>query len=210
MPTFRTCWPLTRSAAAAAALSALLLSACGSSPPVQLYQLRADPPASAAKVQAPSSPLPATPRWALGAVRLPDYLDRDAILRPNGQAGLSTLKGQQWAEPLRDALPRLLLQDLARLRGANEVWRLPLPAGISVTRELQVDIEQFEANADASAVILSARWLLIDPSGKAPAQVFNSHIQAPSAQPTPDALVSAHREALWQLAQDIQVRAGGL
>jgi hypothetical protein len=194
---------------AAAALSALLLglAACGSSPPVQLYQLRAEPPGlpDTAVVSAPSA---VSPPWALGRVRLPDYLDRDAILRPQGQAGLSMLKDQQWAEPLRDAVPRLLLQDLARLRGAKAIWHLPLPAGVTVTRELQIDVEQFEAKADGSAVTLAARWLLIDPTGKTPAQVFHSRIVAPSAEPTPDALVSAHRAALWALAQDIQARAG--
>lgn len=192
---------------ATATLCGLLLGACGSSPPIQLYQLRAEPP-QAVDASAAHTAATANQRWALGAVRLPDYLDRDALLRPNGQAGMSTLKGQQWAEPLRDAVPRLLLQDLARLRGADGIWRQPLPAGISVGRELQIDVEQFEANADATAVTLAARWLLVDPSGKTPALVFHSQLTAPSAQPTPDALVSAHRAVLWQFAQDIQQRAG--
>jgi uncharacterized protein len=186
--------------------TACVLNACGSSPPVQLYQLRADPPSVNPAVSV--TPDTAAARWALGSIRLPDYLDRDALLRPNGAAGLSTLKGQQWAEPLRDAVPRLLLQDLARLRGANGVWRTPLPPGISVARELQIDITQFEATADGSGVVLAARWLLIDPRGATPAQVFNSRLEAPSAAATPDALVSAHRAVLWQFAQDIQARAG--
>jgi uncharacterized protein len=202
------CLTLRLPAWAVGVCGALLLSACGSSPPVQLYQLRAEPPGLTLTAAA-SVPATLGQRWALGVVRLPDYLDRDALLRPQGLAGLSTLKGQQWAEPLRDAVPRLLLQDLARLRGAGGIWRLPLPAGVTVARELQVDIEQFEALADGSAVTLSARWLLIDPSGKTPAQVFHSQLQAPSTEPTPDALVSAHRAVLWQLAQDIQARAAG-
>ncbi len=207
MHTPHSSWPLTRFAATLVTLCTLLFAGCGSSPQIQLYQLRADPPASAS---APSSAAPTavSQRWAVGRVRLPDYLDRDAILRPNGQAGMSALKDQQWAEPLRDAVPRLLLQDLARLRGANEVWRLPLPAGVSVARELQVEIEQFEATSDGSAVMLAARWILIDPSGNTTAQVFHSRIRIPSAEPTPDALVNAHRVALWAFAQDIQARGG--
>jgi len=179
----------------------LLLSACSSSPPVQLYQLRADPPV--APVPAPPA---ASERWSLGAVQLPDYLDRDALLRPTGQAGLTALTGHRWAEPLRDAVPRLLQQDLARLRGAEQVWRAPLPPGVAVDRQLRVEIQQLEARADGLGVVLAARWMLIDPTAKRAPQVFDSRIEVPSAEATPDALVGAHRLALWQLAQDMVAR----
>jgi uncharacterized lipoprotein YmbA len=185
---------------------ALLLAACGSSPTVQLYQLRAEPPPPV--VSAANATLRDTSRWALGAVRLPDYLDRDALVRPSGSAGLTALPGHRWAEPLRDAVPRVLAQDLARLRGADQVWRLPLPPGVAVQRQLDVTLQQLEPRADGSAVVLSARWILVDPSGKSPAQVQESRIEAPSADASPDALVSAHRAALWLLAQDIARRAG--
>ncbi len=178
-----------------------LLAACSSSPPVQLYQLRADPPGALAPATAV-----ATERWSLGAVQLPDYLDRDALLRPTGQAGLTALTGHRWAEPLRDAVPRLLQQDLARLRGAGQVWRAPLPPGVVVDRQLRVEIQQLEARADGLGVVLAARWMLIDPTAQRGAQVFDSRIEVPSAEATPDALVSAHRTALWQLAQDIVAR----
>ena len=179
----------------------VLLSACSSSPPVQLYQLRADPPGLFA---APAAA--AGERWSLGAVQLPDYLDRDALLRPTGQAGLTALTGHRWAEPLRDAVPRLLQQDLARLRGAEQVWRAPLPPGVAVDRQLRVEIQQLEARADGLGVVLAARWMLIDPSGRGPARVFDSRIEVPSAEASPDALVSAHRTALWQLAQEMVAR----
>jgi len=185
-------------------IALLLLSACSSSPPVQLYQLRADPPGARAPAAAAAA---ASERWSLGAVQLPDYLDRDALLRPTGQAGLTALTGHRWAEPLRDAVPRLLQQDLARLRGAEQVWRAPLPPGVVVDRQLRVEIQQLEARADGLGVVLAARWMLIDPSGKSPAQVFDGRIEVPSAESTPDALVSAHRAALWQLAQEMVSRA---
>lgn len=180
----------------------LLVNACSSSPPVQLYQLRADPPGPALQITASAGE-----RWALGAVQLPEYLDRDALLRPSGQAGLTALTGHRWAEPLRDAVPRLLQQDLARLRGADQVWRAPVPPGVVVGRQLRVEIQQLEARADGLGVVLAARWMLIDPSGKSPAQVFDGRIEVPSAEATPDALVSAHRAALWQLAQQMVARA---
>lgn len=194
---------------ASALLPALLalLSACGSSPQVQLYQLRADPPGTDVAV-----PAAARERWALGSVQLPDYLDRDALVLPSGAAGLQTLHGHRWAEPLRDAVPRLLLADLARLRGSAGIWRAPVPPGTPVERELRVEIQRFEADAPGRAVVLAARWMLVDTQGRAPARVFDSRIELPlpagtlGAEPRPDALVSVHRQALWALAQDIQRR----
>lgn len=189
-----------------ASLTALVLclAACGSSPPVQLFQLRADPPGAAASAPAPT---PAATRWSLGPVQLPDYLDRDAIVRPSGQATLATLPGQRWAEPLRDAVPRLLLQDLIRLRGEQQVWRAPLPPGVQVDRQLRVDLQRLDADADGHAVVLQARWMLIDPRGSAAPEVHQSRIAVPLADPRTDTLVSAHRLALWRLAQDIVARA---
>jgi uncharacterized lipoprotein YmbA len=32
-------------------------------------------------------------------VRVPDYLNRDAVLLPQGQSGLQALAGHRWAEP---------------------------------------------------------------------------------------------------------------
>ena len=189
-----------------AALLAGLLAACSSSPPLQFYQLRADPPAGATT----AAPLPAaTGRWQIGPIQLPEYLDRDTLLLPVGQAGLRALSGQRWAEPLRDALPRVLRMDLARLRGADQVWGTPTPAGLAIARQLRVEIQQFDATEDGSAVVLQARWWLVDPAGAVPAEVHDSRLSAPARSAAPDDLVAAHRAVLWLLARDIATRAGG-
>lgn len=182
--------------------AALLTVGCSSSPPVRLYQLRAEPMVSA------SSPAPTGTglRWAVGPVSLPDYLDRDAIVRPVARAGLSADGSQRWAEPLRDVVPRLLSADLARLRGTEQVWRAPAPAGAGVERVLRVEFQRFDAREDGRTVVLQARWMLIDPSARVPARVHESRLEAPCDDPSTDALAAAHRQALWLLAQDIQQR----
>ncbi|MEJ6003461.1 PqiC family protein [Paucibacter soli] len=171
----------------------LLLGACSSSPPIQLYQLRAEPPS-----EAPAATTQAV--WALGPVLLPEYLDRDAIVRPTGQASLQHSPNQRWAEPLRDAVPRLLAQDLASLRGSAQVWRMPLPPGVQVERQLRVEVQRLDASTDGRSVVLQARWTLVDPSGKSRPQVSERRIEVDAGDGSMDALVSAHRSALWQLA----------
>lgn len=179
-----------------AAVLLILLAGCSSSPPVQLYQLRAEAPQAAAGPTASSV-------WALGPVLLPDYLDRDAIVRPSGAASLQHKPSLRWAEPLRDAVPRLLAQDLALLRGSAQVWRSPVPPGVEVDRQLRVEVQRLDAPADGRQVVLQARWTLVDPSGKSKPTVHERRFELEARDDSTDALIHAHRLALWRLAQAI-------
>ncbi len=177
-------------------LLSLLLAACASpTPPPQLYQLRAAPPVPVVPVSGQQV------LQLLQPVALPELLERDALLVPQGQAGVQALAGHRWAEPLRDAVPRLLRQDLAAQLGENRVWVAPLPTGVVVTRQLRVEILSLQTNADRNAVALQARWTLSDPSGRTAPEVQTTQINVASASSEPDAWVAAHRLALWRLAE---------
>lgn len=175
-----------------------LLAACASpAPPAALYQLRGAPPA-------PVQPVPGTQvLQLLQPVALPEALQRDSLLLPQGQAGLQALPGHRWAEPLADAIPRLLRQDLAALLGEARVWTAPLPAGVTITRQCRVEILSLLPTPDRTAVVLQARWTLSDPTGRSAPVVQTARISAPSAGPDVDALVAAHRLALWRLAEQV-------
>lgn len=179
-------------------LWAALLGACASPvPPPALYQLRAAPPVAVqvvASTQVVQLLLP---------VGLPEALQRDTLLVPQGQGGVLALAGHRWAEPLADAVPRLLRQDLSALWGDSRVWAAPLPAGLAVTRQLRVELLALQATPDRSAVLLQARWTLSDPSGRTAPQVQTTQITAPSQGTDADALVAAHRLALWRLAEQV-------
>lgn len=185
-------------AAIAALVAALALAGCASPlPPVQWLRLPADPPG--ADVQRPA----AGPAWQLMApVLLPGHLDRDALLVPQGHAGLQPLGGARWAEPLRDAVPRLLRQDLARLIGAP-LWTAPLPPGVRPVRQLRLEIGALDVGADGRSVRLQARWSLADPAGAGTPQLGEAAFSTAAAGADADALAVAHRQALWQLAQRI-------
>ncbi|MFT3822071.1 MAG: PqiC family protein [Rubrivivax sp.] len=182
----------------------LALAGCGHSPPVQLYRLRSEPP------QPFAPPPPSAERWQLlQPVRLPEYLDREAILLPQGASGVLALSGHRWAESLRDAVPRLLRQDLALLLGEGQVAGTPLPPGWMPTRLLRVELLALEAEAGAGpqAVRLQARWTVGDPAGQRPPRTLTASLRAPAAGTSIDDLVAAHRLALWELAQ--RIAAGG-
>lgn len=191
-----------------AALSlAGLLAACASpAPPPALYQLRSAPPVPVPVPVSVSVQTVAAPQQVLQLllpVALPEALQRDALLLPQGRAGVQALAGHRWAEPLADAVPRLLRQDLAALLGEARVWAAPLPAGITITRQCRVEILSLMATPDRATVVLQARWTLSDPTGRNATAVMTTQISAPSAGPDVDALVSAHRLALWRLAEQV-------
>jgi len=201
--------PLSRRACLLAAVSASVsawagLSGCASSPLPQLLRLRSEPPVPAPPAGAATVTVTVTVIWQLMLpVRLPDYLNRDALLLPTGQSGLQALAGYRWAEPLADSLPRLLRADLAALLGEDRVWTAPLPPGLRVQRQLRVEVLAFEAAADRASVSLRARWSVADIAGSAAPRAEAATITVPSTGADADSLATAHRLALWRLAERI-------
>jgi uncharacterized lipoprotein YmbA len=121
-----------------------------------------------------------------------------------GAAGLEPLTGHRWAEPLRDSIPRLLVSDLALLRGEGLVWRAPSPPGVAVGRRLRVEIVTLMADAAQRRLHLQARWWLTALGAGTAAPVLGAaDFQVDLSDASPDALAAAHRVALWQLAMRV-------
>ncbi len=205
-----------------------MLAGCASpAPPPLLYQLRGplQPPATAAALPPPVPVSPASSGAAAALtvqlmlpVTLPELLERDAILVPRGQTGVQPLAGHRWAEPLRDAVPRLLRQDLSDLLAPGQLWAAPMPAGLQVQRQLRVDVLALQANGGLNTgptsghpggspqVLLQARWTLADPSGRVPVRTGVENLSSPVQGADVDALVAAHRQVLGLLAQQLAQR----
>lgn len=168
-----------------------------------LYVLRAEPPEV---LTPPPVARPGVPPWHLvSPVRVPDYLDREALLMPRGQNGLLPAPNQRWAELLSQSVPRLLVQDLGILGGQGSLWTGVVPRGLAVRGQLRVELLALDVNAAATAVTLKARWTTSASNGTAPpvARTHSVLLTTPSLGTDTDSLVSAHRLALWQLAQAI-------
>lgn len=178
---------------------ALALGACaGPTAPTRWYALRGDPPQAA-----PATPAVDGAVWELSrSVRLPGGLDRDTLVVESGAAGLQPLVGHRWAEPLRDSVPRVLLQDLVTLRGPGRVWASPAPAGVTVTRRLTVEVLVLQADAERRRLRLKARWWFEDAvNAAALPQLGEADLAIDIADSSIDALAAAHRLALWRLAE---------
>lgn len=178
------------------------LSACSTPlPAIEWVRLPAEGPEPIAAAAAPAGAAPSV--WQLVApVALPGHLDRDALLVPQGAAGLQPLGGARWAEPLRDAVPRLLRADLSRALGST-VWAAPLPPGVHPTRQLRVEFSALDVTPDGRGVSLQSRWSMADASGARAPRVGEAALVTAASGTDANALAAAHRLALQQLAQRI-------
>jgi uncharacterized lipoprotein YmbA len=167
------------------------------------YVLRAEPPVATmpATVTRPS----AAPWQLVLPVKVPDYLDREALLLPQGQNGLLASPNHRWAELLSQSVPRVLAQDLGVLGGEGSVWTGSVPRGLAVRGQLRVELLALDVNAASTAVTLKARWTTSASDGvtQALARSHGVTLSTRSVGADTDSLVNAHRLALWQLAQAI-------
>jgi len=197
--------------AALSLVAALGLVACAGSPapPMRYYQLSIEPPSGEAVAPPARTANMAgeSEVWQLmSPVRLPEYLDRDALWLAVGPHTLQPLEGHRWAEPLHTTIPRTLAHDLGVLRGADRVWAGSPPGGLVVTRQLRLEILEFAPVDAGRSVHLRARWTLADPNATGQVQLGEAEIDVPSSSAAPAQLVEAHRLALWRLAQRLAQR----
>ena len=186
-------------------LAATTLAGCAirSAPPRRLYGLTGTPP-----LPADTRPGKDGRAWVLNPhVSLPELLDRDEMLVAQGNAGLVALPEARWAEPLREALPRVLADDLWRLRQPYPVTvgRPNAPDGESLRLVVQVD--EWLARPGPAGLLLTLRarwhWLPLQaPAGTTLPPPGSAELAVPcSAQP--DALADAYRRSVTLLAARI-------
>lgn len=138
----------TRTGIAAACLL-LGLGACASSPPVRYFQLSAmdlDPAADSGGALV----------VALGPLTLPDYLDRPQIVTRGAGASTRVDELNRWAEPLEDAVPRIVGANVDGLLQDTVV--LPFTTvGVPWSYRLFGTITRFDADLDGDVVLL-VQW----------------------------------------------------
>jgi uncharacterized lipoprotein YmbA len=138
-------------------LLALLVAGCAASPPVNLYTL------SAVDLTAADTRLPHSPAVvAVGPVTLPDYIDRPQIVTRKSAYQLELAAYDQWAAPLYDMLPRVLVEDLALRLPSDRVVAFP-QSDAGFDYRIAVDVSRFDVDATGAAT-LAARWQLYAPS----------------------------------------------
>jgi uncharacterized lipoprotein YmbA len=139
---------------------------------------------------------------AVGPVSLPDYLDRPQIVIRDGANAAVLAAYDQWAGPLDDMLPRVLVEDLASRLPEDRVVSFPKIDNPAFDQRVSVDVSRFDVDETGTA-ILAASWQVVAPSGKKPILVRESTVRATATSSAYADRVAALSQTLGLLADDI-------
>jgi uncharacterized lipoprotein YmbA len=134
-------------------------------------------------------------------VTLPPYLDWAQIVTRTSRAKLTLADFDQWAAPLQDTIPRVLVENLSLLIPTERVVLHPWSRAIDPDYQVTVEVLQFD-RGPGSQVALAARWSLLDRDAKALA-LRTSRLSLAAGGTDYEAAVTTMGRALEVLAQDI-------
>ncbi len=142
------------------AVVSLLIAACGSSPPVRYFAL---------------SPMDSEQRQDLddavtlgvGPIRFPEYLNRSQIVTRGAGSELEVDDYSRWAEPLTQALLRVVSADVDNMMNGVMVITFPWEAVVhnDVDYRLVGEVTRFDADR-SGRVVLDIQWAISDVSAE--------------------------------------------
>ena len=182
--------------AVAAGLAVAALGGCGTSPATRLYML-------APVAESRGNPVSLSDAIVIGvrSVTLPDELDRPEIVTRTGPNTVQLAEFDQWSAPLRDSVMRVIGEDLAVLLSGDRVAVYPWPPGISVDRELVVQVTRFDGQLGGRCV-LHAEWQML--TRRATRSVISGRSTLHDAcGPDYAAFAAAHSRLLARLSAEI-------
>ena len=185
-------------------LMALSLAGCGS--------LLPKPTPSSSKIFVLFSPLKAAERKDLdrpgqislgvGPVRLPAYLDRRQIVTRIAENRFDVSDNDRWAEPLDENFTHVLAQNLSVLLGSDRIITYPWPLDKKPRYRVEIAVFRFEVNSAGEAE-LTARWAVVDETGKQGPNLNETHLARPAKEKSTDASVAALSETVADLSREI-------
>ena len=173
-------------------LLGLVLAACGGAPKDNYYTLTAPP--------APTTSLTNAVSIFVGPVLVPEAVDRAPMLLLTGPNQADVRDDHRWAEPLKNAIPRVVSENLMRELGTTRVSWSRIGASQPVDFKVAIDVQRFDSSFDAGAQV-DAAWI-VTPSNGSP-RSGRSTITEPATSKDPAGVAAAHSRALERLAKDI-------
>ena len=185
-------------------LMGLSLAACGS--------LLPKPNPNSSRIFVLFSPIEAAERQDLdpsgqislgvGPVRLPGYLDRKEIVTRVAQNQFAVSENDRWAEPLDENLTHVLAQNLSILLGSDRIIAYPWPIDQKPHYRVEIQVLRFESDSAGEAQ-LSARWAVIDDTGKETPNLKASRLTRRAKEKSTDGSVAALSETVADLSREI-------
>jgi uncharacterized lipoprotein YmbA len=136
----------------------------------------------------------------VGPISLPAYLDRLQMVLRTAPDDIEVREFDQWGEPLRDGITRVVAVNVARLLPESLVVVFPWRSTEKIRYQIVVEVAQMDGPAGGN-VTLDARWRVLDASGKQIA-AHAVHLSEPAGRGAATT-ASAMSRALGTLSRDI-------
>ena len=176
-------------------LAAVLVAACGTTPPSKLYTLES-------QAAAGSRNATGTRKVEIVGVRIPELWDRPQIVltKSGGQVDFSEFN--RWAVPLKAEVPRVVTRNLVQLLDTPTIWLREDFPGAKPDLRVQISIDQLEAVA-GQHLGLEATWVVRATDSAAAYKVGRSSLREPLADASYEAVVAATNRALLAMSREI-------
>jgi len=175
-------------------LAALCLSGCGTTQSSKFYTLSPMP--------APEKKSPLDITVNLTMVNLAEYLDRPQIVTRTSANEISINEFDRWAEPLNEAIPRLVAENLALLLGAHKIATVPWHGPVAPDYAVFFEVIRFDGNLGGD-VSLHYMYAILDKQGKKVFEAKRSVLTEPAGRPGYEAMISAESRAVGAMSREI-------
>jgi uncharacterized lipoprotein YmbA len=174
----------------------LMLAACGTSPAVNYYALESVGDYVAKDDE--NSPI-----LVLGPFRMPEYLNRSQFVTRGSGAEIVVDDVNRWAEPLDDAIHRVLATNVDVLSESLVVIAYPSAALAQPSYRLVGRIDHFIADSDGG-VVMRVQWGIADHDGTVLLSTRRDRFESQAAKPAdPGSIAQAMSDVLAQYSREI-------
>lgn len=174
----------------------LIIAGCGSSPTVHYYALDTIDNRVARDVE--DSPI-----IAVGAFRMPEYLNRSQMVTRGPGAEINVDEFNRWAEPLDDAIHRVLASNLDVLLDSAVVVAFPTSAGLNIDYRIMGRFDRFTSGQDG-LVVLDVQWGIADSAGAVTLSPRRDRFESQATRPgDPGSIAQAMSDVLAQFCRNI-------
>jgi uncharacterized lipoprotein YmbA len=174
----------------------LLLIACGTSTPVHYYGL------DALETEFKEDTKDA-PGFGIGPLRFPDYMSRSQILTRGEDAEFRFDDFNRWAEPLEDAIYRVVTANLDGILDNVVVVSFPYNHLAALSHQLVGRVDRLVAGPDGD-VTLEVQWAIITSGGDFLVAARRAHYEKRAADPGDyNDIAAAMSEVLADFSRDV-------
>ena len=174
--------------------SLLALAACvGSTPPARFYSLE--------PLAAGDAPVGKIANLAIGPISLPDGIDRSQMVTRLSEFEVHVDEFARWAEPLDQAVGRVLGGNLGGLLDAQ--WVAMVPGEGTLPDAVRVSVQVLRFEADSKGSTLEARWQVWRGKAGDPVATRKSTCVAERKGEDAASVAAAMSENLAQLAREV-------